>query len=246
MMSAQKNAPQPDLERRLASSDSHAAGVRDMFDRIAPTYDTLNHLLSAGIDVRWRKLAIETLAKRPAGPVLDSCAGTMDLTAMIAKRWPNERIVAADFAAQMLDAGKQKAPNAERIVADAMAMPFDAESFAAVICGFGMRNLSDTRRGVREARRVLKPGGIFTTLEFFRPATAATKLFHGLYGNVVLPTVGGIISGDRSAYAYLNQSMKHFVSRKEYEAICADEGFRVTHAEELTLGIASLVVAEVV
>ncbi len=246
MMATAKDTPQPDLERRLACSDSHAAGVRDMFDRIAPTYDTLNHLLSAGIDVRWRKLAIETLATRPEGPILDSCAGTMDLTAMLAKRWPNERIVASDFAAQMLEAGKQKAPLAERIVADAMAMPFDAESFAAVICGFGMRNLSDARRGVREARRVLKKGGIFTTLEFFRPMSAATKLFHGIYGNVVLPTVGGIISGDRSAYAYLTQSMQHFVSRPEYEALCTAEGFRVTSAKDLTFGIASLVVAEAV
>jgi ubiquinone/menaquinone biosynthesis methyltransferase len=245
-MTAMKDAPLADLERRLAAGDSHAAGVREMFDRIAPTYDTLNHLLSAGIDVRWRKVAIETLAKRPAGPILDSCAGTMDLTAMIAKRWPHERVVAADFAAQMLDAGKQKAPNAERVVADAMAMPFDDDSFAAMICGFGMRNLADTRRGVREARRVLKKGGVFTTLEFFRPTSMTTKVFHGVYGNVVLPTVGGLISGDRSAYAYLNQSMKHFVSREGYEAICNDEGFRVVRAEDLTLGIASLVVAEAV
>jgi ubiquinone/menaquinone biosynthesis methyltransferase len=245
-MTAMKDAPLADLERRLAAGDSHAAGVRDMFDRIAPTYDTLNHLLSAGIDVRWRKLAIETLAKRPAGPILDSCAGTMDLTAMIAKRWPHERVIAADFAAQMLDAGKQKAPGAERVVADAMAMPFDDASFAAMICGFGMRNLADTRRGVREARRVLKKGGVFTTLEFFRPTSVATKLFHGVYGNVVLPTVGGLISGDRSAYAYLNQSMKHFVSREGYEALCNEEGFRVVRAEDLTLGVASLVVAEAV
>lgn len=241
-----KDAPLADLDRRLAAGDSHAAGVRDMFDRIAPTYDTLNHLLSAGIDVRWRKRAIETLAKRPAGPILDSCAGTMDLTAMIARRWPHERVVGADFAAQMLEAGKEKAPNAERVVADAMAMPFDDASFAAMICGFGMRNLADTRRGVREARRVLKKGGVFTTLEFFRPTSVATKLFHGVYGNVVLPTVGGLVSGDRSAYAYLSQSMKHFVSREGYEALCNDEGFRVVRAEDLTLGIASLVVAEAV
>ncbi len=245
-MTAMKDLPLADLERRLAAGDSHAAGVREMFDRIAPTYDTLNHLLSAGIDVRWRKLAIETLAKRPAGPILDSCAGTMDLTAMIAKRWPQERVVASDFAAQMLDAGKQKAPNAERVVADAMAMPFDDASFAAMICGFGMRNLADTRRGVREARRVLKKGGVFTTLEFFRPTSVATKVFHGVYGNVVMTTVGGLISGDRSAYAYLNQSMKHFVSREGYEALCNEEGFRVVRAEDLTLGIASLVVAEAV
>ncbi len=245
-MVSTNDKPFADLERRLAASDSHAAGVRDMFDRIAPTYDTLNRLLSAGIDVRWRKLAIETLAARPEGAILDSCAGTMDLTALIAKRWPGARIVAADFAPQMLDAGKQKAPEAERVVADAMAMPFDDASFAAMICGFGMRNLADTRRGVREARRVLVRGGLFTTLELFRPTSLTTKVFHGVYGNVVLPTVGGLISGDRSAYAYLNQSMKHFVSREQYEGLCRDEGFRVTRAEDLTLGIASLVVAEAV
>ncbi len=241
-----RDVPVPDVKRRADRVASHAAGVREMFDRIAPTYDTLNHLLSAGIDVAWRKLAVESLASRPPGPILDSCAGTMDLTAMVAKRWPDCQVIASDFAAKMLDAGKHKAPQAERVVADAMAMPFADAFFSAVVCGFGMRNLADTALGIREARRVLKTGGVFTTLEFFRPTSLATKAFHGVYGRVVLPAVGGMVSGDRSAYAYLQESMKQFVSRSEYEALCAQEGFLVRRSEDLTMGIASLIVAEAV
>ncbi len=236
--------PLAEPEARLASAEDHAAGVREMFGRIAPTYDTLNRVLSAGVDVRWRKRAIESLSGRPAGSILDSCAGTMDLTAMLVARWPGDRVVAADFAAEMLEAGKHKAPGAERVVADAMALPFEAASFAAVICGFGMRNLSDTRRGIAEAKRVLVPGGIFATLEFFRPTRTTTRLFHGVYGNLVLPTVGGLVSGDRSAYAYLTKSMQAFATLEQYVALCEAEGLRVTRTEDLTFGIASLVVAE--
>jgi ubiquinone/menaquinone biosynthesis methyltransferase len=208
-----------------------------MFDRIAPTYDFLNHLLSAGIDVRWRKKAVRALGRRRS--VLDLCAGTMDLTAMIEA----PRIVAADFAAQMLERGKKKAPRAELVVADALALPFEAGTFDGVICGFGMRNLADVKKGIREVYRVLARGGSFVTLEFFRPVRARARAFHAAYANVVLPALGGVVSGDREAYAYLARSMQGFLTRAEYEDALREAGFHSVRGEDLTLGVASLVVA---
>ncbi len=219
--------------------------IRSMFDRIAPRYDALNRLLSAGIDRSWRERAIQALAAAPPGPMLDSCAGTLDLTALMCRAFPERELVAADFSKTMLDLGAHKARSARTVVADAMALPFDDGAFAAMVCGFGMRNLEDLRRGVAEARRVLRPGGIFVTLEFFRAERPATRAFHAAYANVVLPTVGGIVSGDRSAYAYLAKSMQSFASRTEYEAVLREEGFVRVRGEDLTLGIAALVHAEV-
>jgi len=237
--------PIPALNERAAHEGEHGGAVRAMFDRIAPTYDLLNRVMSGGVDVAWRKRAIRELEGAPEGGVLDLCAGTMDLTVMLANARPNARIVASDFAAQMRAAGKHKVARAETVVADAMDMPFADNEFAAVICGFGMRNLSDPMRGAREVRRVLRRGGVFVTLELFRPARPVTRAFHTAYAKVVLPTVGGIISGDRGAYAYLAKSMEGFLSRAEYETGLRDAGFVNVRGVDLTLWIASIVRAEV-
>ena len=179
--------------------------------------------------------------RAPAGPVLDLCAGTMDLTALVAAARPGERVVAVDFSPAMLEAGRRKAPGAEIVVADATALPFANATFAVALCGFGMRNLGDTARGVREVLRVLRPGGVFVTLELFRPSRLATRAFHAAYARVVLPAVGGLISGDRDAYRYLARSMAGFLSREEYERVLAEAGFEWVRGADLTLGVASVV-----
>lgn len=245
--------------RAPAGAAAHALAVRGMFDRISPTYDLLNRLLSAGTDRRWRERALAVLADAaPAGPLLDSCAGTLDLAQGIARRWPGRPLVAGDFARAMLLAGRAKLdpevrapavhppaplPPAAPLLAvfDAMRLPFASGSFAGVTCGFGMRNLADPLRGVAEAQRVLAPGGVFVVLEFFRPTRIPTRLFHAIYARAVLPLVGKLVSGDGEAYRYLSRSMRGFMTRTQFEHALQAAGFRQVRAVDLTFGIASLV-----
>lgn len=240
------NAPIPDVHARGGREAAHSAAARTMFDRIAPTYDLLNRVLSVGLDERWRARAVTRLAGAPAGPVVDLCSGTLDLSVRIENALPGRRVIAVDFSQAMLEAGRSKAPNVELVVADATALPFDDGSVAAVVCGFGMRNLADLSKGVREVRRVLRAGGVFVTLELFRPTQPVTRAIHRAYAGILVPLVGGYVSGDGGAYRYLAQSMAGFLGRGEYEAQLRDAGFVRVEGVDLTLGVASIVRAEVV
>jgi ubiquinone/menaquinone biosynthesis methyltransferase len=232
----------PEVAARAASSEGHAHAVRRMFDRISPTYDLLNRLLSFGIDQRWRSRALELLARDlPEGALLDVCAGTLDLSRALRARFVDRQILALDFARDMLLAGRGKAAGALLAVGDAMQLPIRSSSVAGFICGFGMRNLSDPRAGLREALRVLKPGGVCVVLEFFRPQSVFTRIFHALYAQLVLPSLGRLVSGDAEAYRYLSRSMQGFLSRAEFEAAMREAGFRDVRGHDLTFGVASIV-----
>jgi ubiquinone/menaquinone biosynthesis methyltransferase len=237
-------APIADVRARAGVEAEHQSANRNMFERIAPTYDLLNRLLSGGTDARWRARAVSALPPIGQGAVLDLCAGTMDLSVLVARAHPDSRIVALDFSAAMLEAGRRKVPQAEVVVGDAASLPFEDGTFDAVICGFGMRNLADPSRGAREVARVLRPNGVFVTLELFRPAHFAARAFHEAYAKVVMPAIGGLVSGDRGAYRYLARSMGSFFTREEYEQILRAAGFRNVDGADLTLGIASVVRAE--
>ncbi len=255
MTSEQESPKEPiaTLDARIGHEDAHGGAVRSMFDRISPTYDRVNRLLSAGLDVRWRKRAVSLLSPPPArvpsglpaGEILDSCAGTLDLSAEVERAFFDRKIVALDFAADMLERGKGKVSRTETVVGDAMSLPFESERFAAVICGFGLRNLADPVLGLAEAVRVLAPGGRLVILEFFQPrhgaGGAVTRAFHAVYARAVLPTVGGVIAGDRDAYAYLAKSMAAFLPRAEVEAHLQRLGLVEVVGEDLTLGVASIV-----
>ena len=129
-------------------------------------------------------------------------------------------------------------------MADAAALPFEDASFAAAICGFGIRNVADPAAAAIEVRRVLRPGGVFVTLDLFRPARLATRAFHRAYASIVLPALGGWLSGDRPAYEYLARSMAGFLRREEYEGMLLASGFARVQGADLTLGVASIVRAE--
>ncbi len=237
--------PVAEVSLRPKDESAHADAVRAMFGRIAPTYDLLNRVLSGGLDAVWRRRAVAALAGAPEGPTLDLCAGTLDLTALVDRARPAARVIAADFSEVMLARGRDKSPRAEIVVADAHRLPFADGEMAAVICGFGVRNLADPERALCEVRRVLLRGGVFVTLEFFRPARGATRVFHRAYARVLLPLLGGALSGDSGAYSYLASSMQGFWSRAEYEASLIESGFTRVSGEDLTLGVASIVRAEV-
>ena len=211
-----------------------------MFDGIAPTYDTLNRVLSLGIDRSWRRRAIAALGDVRGRPVLDVCAGTLDLASLAVEA--GARVIATDFSHQMLVNGRDKV-HVPVVRADALALPFGDGGFAGVICGFGLRNLDDTRAGLREMRRLLVPGGKLVVLDFFRPRRTVTRAVQALYNQQILPLVGGAISGDRAAYRYLADSIERFAGRGEVEQMCREVGFTSASSEDLTLGIASMVVA---
>ncbi|MET0286282.1 MAG: ubiquinone/menaquinone biosynthesis methyltransferase [Polyangiales bacterium] len=220
---------------------THAVAVRSMFDRISPTYDLLNRLMSLGIDRSWRKRALELLADGlPKGALLDSCAGTLDLAAAMESKFSGRPLLAADFSREMLVNGRGKVKRAPTLVGDAMHLPIRDESLAGMTCAFGMRNLSSPVAGLREALRILKPGGIFVVLEFYRPSTALMRAFHAVYARFVLPTVGSLVSRDKEAYAYLARSMQGFYTRAEFTALAREVGFKAVESEDLAFGIATV------
>jgi demethylmenaquinone methyltransferase / 2-methoxy-6-polyprenyl-1,4-benzoquinol methylase len=212
-----------------------------MFDGIAPTYDALNRVLSLGIDQSWRKRAVKLLGDVRGRRVIDLCAGTLDLSEW-AERY-GARVVASDFSSEMLRRGRGKAA-APLVQADALKLPFADASFAGALCGFGLRNLPDPLAGLCEARRVLAPGARLVVLDFFRPRRLVTRAVQALYNQRVLPLVGGVISGDRSAYEYLARSIDGFVSREQAESMALRAGFSLVYGEDLTAGVAALVVCQ--
>lgn len=219
--------------------------IRSVFEQIAPSYDLLNHLLSLNIDRRWRRHAIRALGweRDPTGVYLDLCAGTMDVSAALGRtNGFKGRLVAADFAEPMLrrGAGKIRREVAAPVVADALRLPLRDASVAGALVAFGARNLADLDAGLREAYRVLSPGSRFVVLEFTTPQSPIVRAAYHAYFHRILPFVGGIISGHRTAYAYLPQSVAHFPAELQLVARMRAAGFRGVSYRSLTLGIAAI------
>lgn len=225
----------------VAGDPTRAPAVRAMFARIATGYDRANALMSMGIDRAWRKIAIRELGAAARGDVLDLCAGTMDFSGML--KGSARSLTALDFCQEMLDKGQYKAPNARIVCADAREMPLPAASFDGAVAGFGIRNVPEPERAVAETLRVLRPGGVFVVVDFFKPTTILAKLMAGTYNRVVLPLVGGVVSGDASAYRYLAESMAAWTDRAGFEAICREAGFAEAKGWELFPPVASIVIA---
>lgn len=219
--------------------------VRRMFSSIAPRYDLLNHVLSLNIDRWWRRRAIAALEpeRRPAGRYLDVCAGTLDVgAALVRRRGFSGTVIGADFAEPMLRRGVGKAP-ADRlapVVADALALPLPDASMAGAIVAFGVRNLADLDAGLREVHRVLEPGGRFVILEFTTPRSPAVRAVYHLYFRYVLPIIGRLVSGHRTAYSYLPASVARFPEEGALAAHLERAGFSAVHWTTLSFGMAAI------
>lgn len=219
--------------------------VRSMFDRIAPRYDLLNRVLSAGIDTRWRRRAVDELALRGGARFLDLCTGTADLLVEGLGRDPRLRGVGADLSEGMLRRGRQKLARkglglrAGLVAADGEVLPFASDCFGGALVAFGIRNIGDRERALGELHRVLRPGGRLVILEFSMPAGVMGQVYR-LYFRQVLPRVGGWISGDREAYTYLPASVAAFPEPKAFGGLLEDAGFTAVRWTALTAGIAHL------
>lgn len=216
-----------------------------MFDRIAPTYDLLNHLLSANIDKRWRKKAIELLDLQGDEAILDACCGTGDL-AIALQRQGVGPVVGSDFAPQMLEVAREKDTSGtiRFEVADTTNLPFEDNTFDIATVAFGVRNLEDLDGGFRDLCRVLKPGGRLCVLEFSRPPNALFRGIYHTYFMVVLPIIGNLVSGGAdNAYAYLPRSVMAFPGPQALADRMQAAGFGEVAIHPLTMGISVVHIA---
>jgi len=215
-----------------------ASQIETMFGRITPTYDRVNAVLSLGLDRIWRHEVIKRIPFKH-GKILDTCTGTGDLAIALAKK--GYQVTGIDFCAPMLARAEKKAPKGvflEFIEADASCLPFQDRSFLAVTGAFSLRNLPDLKKAFKEAFRVLSPGGSAFFLDLTLPETWLGPL-HRFYLSAVLPSVGGLISGDKQAYHYLASSIFQFQSNKIGQLLL-DCGFIQSKTIPLSAGICTL------
>jgi demethylmenaquinone methyltransferase / 2-methoxy-6-polyprenyl-1,4-benzoquinol methylase len=227
-----------------ADQDSAARAVRRMFDEIAPRYDFLNHTLSMNVDRLWWRRTARTFAhilSRPEASVLDLCAGTGDMSVALRNVDRRPAILALDFSHQMLEHGKEKfrARNIQPVEADALRLPLPDACMDLVVSAFGFRNLANYDAGLREIRRVLKPGGEFGILDFSEPGGLLGKLY-GFYFRNVLPRIGTWLSGVSGPYQYLPASVGKFPPPAEMLQRMAAVGFSQLSWTKYTFGIAGL------
>lgn len=219
--------------------------IRAMFDRIAPTYDLLNRLISFGLDSGWRRRAVGMLREFEHGSFLDIAAGSGDVSAELAELSPLFT-AGADFSVNMLRQYNEKLLRKRRngrfgtAACDALALPFRDNTFDGTITAFGIRNFADRPRSLREMQRVLRPGGIAVVLELSVPESPFLRSLYALHAKRLLPAVGRLVSGDRSAYRYLPESIEAFPPRDEFLAMMNAAGFIRTEAAPLAFGAATI------
>jgi demethylmenaquinone methyltransferase/2-methoxy-6-polyprenyl-1,4-benzoquinol methylase len=226
-----------------------AAQVEQMFDNIAPTYDTLNHRLSWDIDRRWRRKAIRELVPYAPQTVLDIATGTGDFAILSAQMLQPRQLVGADISEGMMEIGRKKVKELglDGVITfakeDCEQLSFADDTFDAVTAAFGIRNFAHLDKGLREMCRVLRPGGHLSIVELTTPPRFPMKQLFWVYSHVVLPVYGRLVSKDRSAYTYLRRTIEAFPQGETMMTILQKAGFRETAFQRLTFGICTLYTA---
>lgn len=219
--------------------------VAQMFNNIAGKYDFLNHFLSAGIDIIWRKKAVSLLAPHKPKQVLDIATGTADF-ALETLRLNPDKITGVDISEGMMAVGREKiakrglTDKIELLYGDSENLPFEDNTFDAITVAFGVRNFENLSKGLSEMNRVLKPGGIAVVLEFSKPRSFPMKHLYQFYFKNILPLVGKFVSKDNAAYTYLPESVQAFPDGKDFISIFEKVGFKKTKWHSLTFGISSI------
>jgi len=222
--------------------------VREKFSSISKKYDLINSLVSFKIDFYWRWLTTRELKGFPEGTILDLCAGTLPLSLELTRQVPKRRVLAVDFCEDMLRAGVEALPNDGRkgritpVCGDGECLPAKENSFWGCTVAFGVRNLSQTEKGLAEMYRVLKPTGKLLILEFSRPTNPIVRPLYAFYLNKVLPFIAGLVSGDKEAYDYLASSIAQFYEPQELMDMLKRVGFSMVYRRKLTFGIVSIYV----
>lgn len=232
-----------------SDSENKGAQVERMFDSIAENYDALNHTLSMGIDRGWRKKGLVTLRKFNPQSILDIATGTGDLAIQAYDILKPQSILGTDISEGMMEVGRQKISKAglsdiirfER--QDCMNLKLEDNSFDAAMVAFGVRNFEDLDKGLKEILRVLKPGGQLMILELTTPRYFPMKQAYWLYSKLFIPTVGRLISKDKTAYSYLPKSIKAFIQRKEMVNTLLKNGFKEASYKTYTFGICTMYLA---
>ena len=220
--------------------------IANMFDRISPKYDRLNHLLSFNIDKIWRRKTAKIVSKSQPKTILDLATGTADLAIALAKHNPQAHIVGTDISEKMLEIGQTKIAKQglekqiELQRGDAAALPFGDNTFDAVTVAFGVRNFENMKQGLSEIHRVLKPNGKAFILEFSMPGKFPIKQAYQLYFKHILPKIGKWVSKDENAYSYLPESVERFPKPTDFLRVLSDNGFHEGTEQQLCFGIATL------
>ncbi|HEX9649858.1 MAG TPA: bifunctional demethylmenaquinone methyltransferase/2-methoxy-6-polyprenyl-1,4-benzoquinol methylase UbiE [Cyclobacteriaceae bacterium] len=230
-------------------SESKKQQVATMFDNISKKYDFLNHLLSLGIDISWRRKAIKKLQKLKPSKILDIATGTGDFALEALKLKP-EKIIGVDISDGMLTVGREKMvrKKVSHIIdlqsGDSENLQFPDNFFDAVIVSFGVRNFENLEKGLSEMHRVIRPGGMAVILEFSKPEKFPIRQIYNFYFKVILPKIGRLFSGDTSAYTYLPESVQEFPYGKKFVEILGKVGFKYNQCYPQTLGISSIYTGE--
>ncbi|PSR03682.1 MAG: bifunctional demethylmenaquinone methyltransferase/2-methoxy-6-polyprenyl-1,4-benzoquinol methylase UbiE [Bacteroidetes bacterium SW_8_64_56] len=230
----------------IGEAEGKAEAVESMFDAVAPRYDLLNRVLSAGIDRYWRSRAVRMLSDEQPRRVLDVATGTADLAIKIERTLHPRETIGIDLSTEMLDRGRAKieqkglSPRISLRKADAADLPFADASFDAAFVAFGVRNFEDLDAGLGDIRRVLRPSGALVVLEFSSPRAFPIKQVYDWYSRRVLPRIGGLLSPDQGAYEYLPNSVAAFPDGTDFLRRMRSAGFADLEWTPLTFGIASL------